>query len=184
VPAYEITVEGVPVAQPRPQVTLTPPKFARFQAAWGSSGGSLKAFYGKLRGLFIGRAYVPEKHAVHAWRRRIAASVRGVLWDVVLTEPVRVEAVFLMPRTQELNRKQPDGGRVWYAKKTRDIDNLLKAVLDAVNDSKVWTDDGLVVDVVAQRFYAGANEAPGLRLRISPAGDPNEPSGNQSPAQS
>lgn len=164
-PIYEITVPGVPIPQPRPQVTVHIGSIKGWQAAWK---GSIPLLWKSVRRMSNGRAYVPEAHAIHKWRRAIAAAVRSSIWEDQLAGPLRVDAVFLFPRTQEMNRKQPDGPRVWYAKKTKDVDNLIKAVLDAINDSEVWPDDGLVVDCRGRRYYAAAGEKPGLLLQIEP----------------
>lgn len=162
-PIYEITVRGVPVAQPRPKVRTLFPDYAKFASLWK---GSLKGLYAALRKSTSGQAYVPEKHAVHQWRRAIVAAVKASNWSKLEATPIRVEAVFLFPRPQNLVWKTRPMPRVWYDKKTNDIDNLIKAVLDAINDSEVWPDDGLVVDVRGIRLYAAGNESPGLKLRI------------------
>ena len=45
----------------------------------------------------------------------------------------------------------------------RDLDNLLKAVLDALTHAGVWTDDGLIVDL---RIYWAENIAGMLKIKI------------------
>ena len=45
----------------------------------------------------------------------------------------------------------------------RDLDNLLKAVLDALTHAGVWTDDGLIVDL---RIYWAPNIGGMLKIHI------------------
>lgn len=162
-PTYEITVHGKPVAQPRPKVRVMLGSMKQWQAVWR---GSVNGLWQSVRKMASGQAYVPEKHPVHAWRRKIGAAVRNAIWEKQLAQPLRVHAVFVFPRPSNMVWKTKPMPRVWYDKKTNDADNLLKAVLDAVNDCGVWPDDGLVVDARAVRVYAAGGEPAGLHLTI------------------
>lgn len=164
-PVYEITIKGKPVAQPRPQVRVMIGSVKQWQSLWkGSVAGLWKA----VRSISRGQAYVADSHAVHAWRRKIAATVRSKVWEDQLAQPLRVTCVFLMPRPQNMVWKTKPMPRVRYAKKTLDCDNLAKAVLDAINDSGVWSDDGIVCELHVERWYAAGSEDPGLLLSIEP----------------
>lgn len=55
-------------------------------------------------------------------------------------------------------------------KRTRpDLDNLHKALQDIMTKLGYWTDDNLVVEVLAQKIWHNAR--PGLNIRITPLGD-------------
>ena len=82
---------------------------------------------------YNGHAVTPEKTRDYEALVRQAA---GICWQGdPTTEPVRVELLF------------------WRGDKRRaDIDNLAKAILDALN-GVVWEDDGQIIKLVAHKNY-------------------------------
>ena len=121
--AIAFSVPGDPVPQPRPRVST--------------------------RGGFA-RAYVPATHAVHGYRKAIAAAAReagvGVHGD-----PVDVVIDFIFARPKSHTRKsgvRPDAPR--YPR--QDADNLAKSVLDSLN-GVAWEDDAQVVRLVVSKAY-------------------------------
>ena len=108
------------------------------------------------RGMFA-TAYIPRGHAIHAWKYAIGEAAREeaerVGWVPVKNEPLAVSMVFSFGRPKS-NKTQ------WHTQRP-DLDNLAKAVLDAlhgiafVDDSAVvnlrlrkgWGHPGLVVEV-------------------------------------
>jgi len=120
--AVTFTVAGQPVPQPRPRVS--------------TAGG-------------FARAYVPGKHPVHGYREAIAAAARGA--GLTATgEPLNVviDAVFERPKSH----MRKDGVKPDAPKLPRpDVDNIAKAVLDALQD--VMGDDSLVGRLVVEKSY-------------------------------
>lgn len=120
--AITFSVQGEPVPQPRPRVST--------------------------RGGFA-RAYVPKTHAVHAYRKAVAAAARGA--GVTQTgEPLNVviDAVFARPRSHmRKSGVKPDAPRL----PRPDVDNLAKAVLDALQE--VIGDDTSVARLVVEKSY-------------------------------
>ncbi len=120
--AVTFTIAGEPVPQPRPRVST--------------------------RGGFA-RAYVPKEHPVHAYRKAIAeaADEAGL---VAQDEPlnVAIDAVFQRPKSH-LNKAgvKPTAPRL----PRPDVDNLAKAVLDALQD--VIGDDTNVARLVVEKSY-------------------------------
>ena len=120
--AITFSVPGDPVPQPRPRVS--------------TAGG-------------FARAYVPAKHPVHAYRQAIAAAAR----DAGLTqtdEPLNVviDAVFGRPKSHLTKR----GVKSTAPTLPRpDVDNIGKAVLDALQD--VMGDDTNVSRLVVEKSY-------------------------------
>jgi Holliday junction resolvase RusA-like endonuclease len=120
--AVTFTIAGEPVPQPRPRVST--------------------------RGGFA-RAYVPKEHPVHAYRKAIAeaADEAGL---VAQDEPLNVviDAVFERPKSH-LNKAgvKPTAPRL----PRPDVDNLAKAVLDALQD--VIGDDTNVARLVVEKSY-------------------------------
>lgn len=66
--------------------------------------------------------------------------------------PVTVHMRFAFQRPKS-DRKRPIAGIVPYHAKRPDLDNLVKAVLDGINQAGVWTDDAQVAEVTALKVY-------------------------------
>ncbi len=60
--------------------------------------------------------------------------------------------------------KNETGHTIQHAKKP-DIDNLVKAVMDAMTFAGVWRDDSLVWNVHATKIYAG--KFPGVLIALN-----------------
>jgi Holliday junction resolvase RusA-like endonuclease len=120
--AVSFTIAGQPVPQPRPRVS--------------TAGG-------------FARAYVPAKHPVHVYRQSLAAAARGA--GLVATgEPLNVviDAVFERPKSH----LRKSGVRADAPRLPRpDVDNIAKAVLDALQD--VIGDDTSVARLVVEKSY-------------------------------
>lgn len=120
--AITFSVPGDPVPQPRPRVST--------------------------RGGFA-RAYVPSDHPVHAYRQSVAAAARAA--GLATTgDPLNVviDAVFRRPKSH-LNKA---GVKATAPTLPRpDVDNLAKAVLDALQD--VMGDDTNVSRLVVEKSY-------------------------------
>lgn len=116
------TVVGEPVPQPRPRVST--------------------------RGGFA-RAYVPATHPVHAYRAAIAEEAANAGLEET-DEPVEVivDAVFARPKSH-MTRK---GVKATAPALPRpDVDNVAKAVLDALQD--VMGDDTNVRRLIVEKSY-------------------------------
>ena len=120
--AVSFTVPGQPVPQPRPRVS--------------TAGG-------------FARAYVPGQHPVHAYREAIAAAARGAgLTQTGEVLNVVIDAVFERPKSHMRKAGvKPDAPKL----PRPDVDNLAKAVLDALQD--VMGDDSLVGRLVVEKSY-------------------------------
>ena len=120
--AITFTVPGEPVPQPRPRVST--------------------------RGGFA-RAYVPSTHPVHAYRQavQLTAQAAGL---TATGEPLNVviDAVFVRPKSHmRKSGVKPDAPVL----PRPDVDNVAKAVLDALQD--VMGDDSLVARLVVEKSY-------------------------------
>ena len=117
------SVPGEPVPQPRPRVT--------------TRGG-------------FGRAYVPTKHPVHAYRASLAAAARDAGAEPH-GEPVSVviDLVFERPKSH-MNKSgvKPSAPRLPRV----DLDNVGKAILDSLN-GVAWGDDSQVQRLVIEKTY-------------------------------
>jgi Holliday junction resolvase RusA-like endonuclease len=116
------SVPGDPVPQPRPRVT--------------TRGGH-------------GHAYTPSSHPVHAYRQAVAAAARAAgLTDTGEPLNVVIDAVFGRPKSHLTK----SGVRASAPALPRpDVDNIGKAVLDALQD--VMGDDTNVSRLVVEKSY-------------------------------
>lgn len=120
--AITFSVPGDPVPQPRPRVS--------------TAGG-------------FARAYVPAKHPVHAYRQAVAAAARAAgLTETGDPLNVVIDAVFGRPKSHMTKR----GVKPTAPTLPRpDVDNIGKAVLDALQD--VIGDDTNVSRLVVEKSY-------------------------------
>ena len=130
--AITFTVPGQPVPQPRPRVST--------------------------RGGFA-RAYVPSRHPVHEYRTLIAAAARDAgLTDTGEPLNVVIDAVFQRPKSHMRKAGvKPDAPKL----PRPDVDNIGKAVLDALQD--VMGDDTNVFRLVVEKSY-GAEARTTVRI--------------------
>jgi Holliday junction resolvase RusA-like endonuclease len=141
-----LTVPGVPVAQPRQRFT---------------------------RG---GINYTPAQHPANAWKAALAFAWHNTS-SSRLDGPLALSVEFVMPRTTARPKKVPKvlwgSGRVPSPSRP-DLDNLVKAVKDALN-KLAYDDDGQVAVLYAVKSYAATNEQPHATITLRPLhnGSPN-----------
>jgi len=111
----------------------------------------VKAF---VRGGHAG-VYTPD--SAEAWKQEVRRQTVANAPESVIAGVVRVELDFFLPRPKtHLDRhgvpkpKSP----VWHWQKP-DLDNLIKAVTDAITDTqRVWLDDSQICEITATKTYA------------------------------
>lgn len=96
------------------------------------------------------RAYVPSKHPVHAFRQQIAMMCGGC-WKTENPVSVTITAVFKRPKSHYTKSGvKPSAPLLPRA----DVDNVAKAVLDAITDSgAIWHDDKQVAKLTVDKRY-------------------------------
>ena len=109
-----------------------------------------------------GHAYNPD--SADAWKEEIAWNFKAAKAARVgtMTKAVGVDAVFYLPRPKRM--KLDDVLRTH--KKKPDIDNLLKAVFDAITASGIWEDDSQIAWATGRKYYEIESEAPGVHIRV------------------
>ena len=135
-----IRVTGIPKAQPRHRA------FAQRQ-----KGGGFRA-----------RVYDPG--TAEGWKGMIAQAIAENSIETILN-PSRIDIVWLFPRPKRLLRKRDPEGRIPHTAKP-DRDNLDKAVMDALVQLNVLSDDCIVWDGRLSKYYAAKDEAPGAIITI------------------
>ena len=110
-----------------------------------------------------GRIHWYERESVTRWRSHVRLLSRSQRPSTPLDGPIETSLVFLLPRTK---RMKPGGRQLYYVQRKNDIDNLEKAVLDALDDDGWFGDDGQVCYGPALKLYAGSEEKPGVFIRV------------------
>lgn len=131
------TILGPPVGEGRPRAVRMGPLGVRLHAAPKSA----------------------EWRALAAQQMR---SERGDTIPVDVTVSVAIEAV--MPRPGSIPKKR-GMGRIWRACKP-DIDNIEKAVFDALTTAGVITDDRQIVRTTASKPTAAVGETPRVVITV------------------
>lgn len=109
-----------------------------------------------------GRAYIPAKHPIHAYKDSLRLVARQS-FSKPLEGPIGVSLTFIFARPKRLKKTRTD--RTWKDTKP-DIDNLEKAVLDALNGI-AWMDDGQVAAVVEKtKVWAAIDEQPQTVVKV------------------
>lgn len=114
-------------------------------------------------GAFV-KTYTPEETV--SWEGLVAMAAMKVRGDLVPTDsPVSLAVeVEVIPPKSWSNKKRQSAviGLHWPAKKP-DLDNIVKAIGDALN-GVIWVDDVQVVRLEASKRYGSADQT---RVRIS-----------------
>jgi crossover junction endodeoxyribonuclease RusA len=123
-------------------------------------------------GQVVGTA-VRYSNAVKMWRAQLYQALEAA--DVArFCGPVEVWLAFELPRPQDHFGTGRNAGALkasapsWHTI-TPDLDKLVRAVLDACTDTRVWTDDSQVVTLMATKRFA--NPHPGVHITISELAD-------------
>ena len=131
-------VAGIPKAQPR-----------------------VKAF---VRGGHAG-VYTPD--SAESWKQAVRQEATANAPESVVAWSVRVELDFFLPRPKAHLKRDgsvKDWAPIWHDTKP-DLDNLIKAVTDAITDTgRIWADDRLIYQISATKSYA--LNASGCSVRI------------------
>ena len=111
-----------------------------------------------------GRAYTPPRTA--QWERE-AAHLANLQWQgEPLREPCSVEVDYWFRRPQRLRWKtKPMPAQLWPCR--GDVDNLCKALLDALQLGGVLYDDRIVVSLSARKLLCGGDDSSRVVVSLS-----------------
>lgn len=116
-----------------------------------------------------GRAY-HERGPIDVWRRKVRDATRAFCDKATpLSGPLMVTMVFSMPRPKRLVWKSKPMPRLPHTSKP-DCDNLAKGTLDAMT-GVAWDDDSQVCVLAVQKWIAGGNDSPGVKISVNQVGE-------------
>lgn len=138
------TVPAIPIAQPRQRHRVM-----------------------TVNGRPMAMNYTPAKHPVQDFKASVRMAFAAAYSGPPLEGPVKLVAVFVLPRPKRLIWKSRPMPRVLHIAKP-DLDNLEKALKDSLN-GLAWRDDSQVCDVEKMKFVAAGDEQPGVTVEIGPA---------------
>lgn len=90
--------------------------------------------------------YLPSDHAVHEYKRSIGEAARKATASTI-EGPVRLEILFSFEHAKSSKRRNDP----CYRMSRPDLDNLEKAVMDALTDAGIWIDDAQVASKHAMK---------------------------------
>ena len=112
-----------------------------------------------------GRAYTPK--ATRDWEQA-AAAVLACAWAGAgpIDTPCEVLIRAYKRRPKHYRKSGAGAGPLWAPKKP-DIDNVAKAVLDALTLAGVWTDDALVCRLLVEKLECAHGVEPCVEVVVS-----------------
>ena len=132
---YKIDITGEPKGQPRP-----------------------RAFARKMGNKYVARMYHPD--TADDWRKAVMMACRDALqhdWSGPSRAPfaVRMQFFFTRPKSHFTSKGALNPRAPASHTKRPDIDNLVKAVMDAVTDTELfWFDDSQVVELLVSKSWS------------------------------
>lgn len=134
------TVRGEPKAQPRP-----------------------RAFARKMGDKYVARVF--EAGTAEAWKSAVVAAGEAHRPSSPLECPLKVSITFRLKRPKRLMRKRDEDGEILSVSKP-DLDNLAKAVWDALTQDGWMRDDAQIVRSEMVKKYHAKDGAPGATVTV------------------
>ena len=105
-----------------------------------------------------GRAGVYDPGTANEWKNQIKVEMKNHA-NLMIDAPISVQLQFLMPRPKShfgtgKNAENLKLSAPYCHTKKPDIDNLAKAVFDALTDMGVWKDDSQIVFTLINKKYS------------------------------
>jgi Holliday junction resolvase RusA-like endonuclease len=116
-----------------------------------------------------GRAAVYDPGTAEGWKSCVAVAAQE-LEGAAIHCPLSVTLTFYLPRPKSHYRNNgtlKDSSPVYMNVNKPDIDNLAKAVLDALTNIRAWLDDDQVCELTIRKYWEQPQtHAPGCMIRI------------------
>ena len=111
--------------------------------------------------------YTPKSHPVNSFKAALKLFARQAYSGPLIGSPIVLTIIFVLPRTKLLIWKTKPMPRVPHTARMRnDVDNLIKAVLDALTHI-LWSDDAQVYKVTSEKWIAAGDEPAHTEVTIA-----------------
>ena len=166
----EFSVPMQPVPQPRQRFRVVKPHDGStlFMQLFASTMDTLTAYKQAVRQALdatYSQNYTPKSHAVNAFKEAVQLCFRVAHKGPPLDGPIGLSVLFVLPRSTAKVWKRKPMPREWAPTAKADIDNLLKAIMDALN-KLAWTDDRRICMALPRKCIAAGNERPHAEIVI------------------
>jgi Holliday junction resolvase RusA-like endonuclease len=113
------------------------------------------------------RNYTPTKHPVTDFKATVRMAAQQAYQGPPLDGPLELSMQCLLPRPKRLVWKRRPMPAVPHTSKP-DVDNLAKAVFDALN-GLLWQDDSQVYQASVSKWFVSGDSSPGVIVSIERA---------------
>ena len=120
-----------------------------------------------------GKVRVYDPATAEGWKSCIAQAAREVLPSEPITEPIKLDVCFFMPRPKSHSKKDGSYRESHIDRRHSqkpDADNLVKAVMDALSELQAWKDDSQVWDLRVVKVWADTARISGAQVSITTFG--------------
>ena len=136
--------------------------------------GSKRLVGAQRLGVARARLIDVNSHALKEWRTAVATDAASVMaevgWVTLEDLPVKLTADFTVLPPKDIARKITKTPALpWPSHRMPDLDKEVRAVMDAITNAGVWTDDRLVAKLSATKRYAGSHgalDSPGVLVTV------------------
>ena len=108
-----------------------------------------------------GRTWAYNPKTADEWKDVVKAGGLQNRLNKPIEGPIAMQIDFFMKRPKRLKK-----GEAGYCPVKPDIDNLVKAVMDSLNDTGIWGDDNQVVEICSSKKYCSDGDEPGAQIAI------------------
>lgn len=121
---------------------------------------------------FRGHARVYDPGTAEGWKSQVALALQPWVGQPAFRDAVHVEMEFRFrrPKSHYTTKGELTKSARCDHLARPDVDNCVKAILDAITTLGIWQDDDQIVSIVARKRYAHPNELPGASLEIRQKG--------------
>lgn len=100
--------------------------------------------------------------------KKVAKDALALQWKGIepLSEPLSLEILVLQKKPKSRIRKATANTRLPRANTRGDLDNLLKSILDVMEDAQIFTNDNIIYSISIQGWFAAEDEEPVTTIKL------------------
>jgi crossover junction endodeoxyribonuclease RusA len=110
-------------------------------------------------------AYYPKKYKDFQKQTKAYLKTLDESYFQAASKPVHIVYTFIFARPKYMTAKKYPSGRILHNKRP-DLDNLVKAINDAIQSAGIIDDDSQIYSFGAHKYYAAKDEQSSIMLTI------------------